>query len=96
MPRARLVIVGSGPGLDYQKTKASKVRSAGQNMDRETGYNVNLDCPEELPDRLIYLLANPDVAIRLGQNGLRRRQMNSTYSAFEARFTRMLYDFLEA
>ena len=151
VPKARLVIVGSGPGLDYLKTRASKIRSAAQidflgfvpeceldrlflnasvlampgrgegfglvyieamrfslpviasvhdaapevNVDGETGYNVNLDFPEELPQRLIYLLANPDVALRLGENGLRRWQMNFTYSAFKGRFSPILKGFLE-
>jgi phosphatidylinositol alpha-1,6-mannosyltransferase len=64
------------------------------NRDGETGYNVDLDRPDELPERLIALLKDPALAARLGENGQRRWQAHFCYSAFERRFTPLLRDFL--
>jgi phosphatidylinositol alpha-1,6-mannosyltransferase len=64
------------------------------NQDGETGYNVDLNRPDELPERLIALLKDPDLAARLGGNGQRRWMAHFCYRAFEQRFTPLLRDFL--
>lgn len=65
------------------------------NLDGVTGFNVNLDSPEELPERLVYLLRNPSVAARLGGNGRERWRQNFRFSCFKERFRPLLYDFLK-
>src|SRR5579871_1072911 len=62
--------------------------------DGRTGYTVNLDRPDELPDRIIYLLKNRDVAKQLGVNGQRRWAEHFCYSAFRARMQPILQEFL--
>jgi phosphatidylinositol alpha-1,6-mannosyltransferase len=64
------------------------------NLDGITGYNVNLDKPDELPDRVIYLLKNPGHAAELGLNGQRRWREHFAYSAFKRRFLPILTAFL--
>lgn len=66
------------------------------NLENETGYNIDLDKPEELPERLIYLLKNRDVAEKLGGNGQSRWAAHFRYSAFRQRFTPLLKEFLAA
>jgi phosphatidylinositol alpha-1,6-mannosyltransferase len=39
------------------------------NLDNVTGYNVDLDRPDELPDRITRLLGDPDHAAALGRAG---------------------------
>lgn len=64
------------------------------NLDACTGYNVNLDRPDELPERLIHLLSNPALAASLGQNGQQRWAEHFCYRAFQLRFLPLLRDFL--
>ena len=66
------------------------------NLEGQTGYNVNLDRPEELPGRIIDLLKNHDLALRLGLNGQERWAEHFRYSAFRDRFLPLLDEFLEA
>lgn len=66
------------------------------NLENETGYNVNLCKPDELPERIIYLLRNRDIAARLGGNGRRRWAEHFCYSAFRERFVPLLREFLVA
>jgi phosphatidylinositol alpha-1,6-mannosyltransferase len=95
---------GEGFGLVYIEAMRhglpviASVHDAGQevNLDGETGYNVNLDKPEELPERIIYLLRNPHVAEGLGRNGRKRWADHFRYSAFRARFRPLLREFLGA
>jgi phosphatidylinositol alpha-1,6-mannosyltransferase len=64
------------------------------NLDGCTGYNVNLDRPENLAEKVIYLLRNPDRAAELGANGRRRWHDHFRYSAFRERFLPILNEFL--
>jgi phosphatidylinositol alpha-1,6-mannosyltransferase len=65
----------------------ASVHDAGRevNVDGVTGYNVSLDRPGELAERLIELLRDPDVARRMGQAGQARWRQNFRYSAFAQR-----------
>ena len=74
----------------------ASVHDAGQeiNVDAQTGYNVNLDKPVELPERLIHLLRNPDLAANLGANGRKRWAEHFRYSSFRDRFRPLLREFL--
>ena len=65
------------------------------NINEVTGFNVNLDSPEDLPDRLIYLLKNPSLAAQLGCNGRKRWRQNFRFSCFRERFLPLLREFLE-
>jgi len=59
-----------------------------------TGYNVDLDKPEELPERIIYLLKDRDRAAALGRQGQQRWREHFTYTAFKQRFLPLLRGFL--
>jgi phosphatidylinositol alpha-1,6-mannosyltransferase len=63
-------------------------------QDGRTGYTVNLDQPDELPERIVYLLKNPDKAKQLGMNGQRRWAEHFCYSAFRGRLQPILREFL--
>jgi len=65
-------------------------------LDGETGYNVNLDRPDELPERVIQLLKSPDQAKEMGLKGQRRWAEHFRYSAFRDRFLPLLHEFLES
>ena len=64
------------------------------NVDGQTGYNVNLDKPEELADRLIHLLKSPDLAQSLGQAGHDRWRRYFRFSAFSQRLNKILAPFI--
>ncbi len=64
------------------------------NLDGVTGYNVDLDKPDELPERLIYLLKNPDRAALLGSNGQQRWREQFAYRSFKRRFLPLLTQLL--
>jgi phosphatidyl-myo-inositol dimannoside synthase len=64
-------------------------------LDGQTGYTANLDRPEELPERLIDLLSNPERARTMGQAGQRRWTEQFRYSAFRERFRPLLREFLQ-
>ncbi len=64
------------------------------NVDGETGFNVDLDCPDELPARLIELLNHPEDAAAMGARGRKRWARFFRYSAFESRFLALLKEFL--
>jgi phosphatidylinositol alpha-1,6-mannosyltransferase len=95
---------GEGFGLVYVEAMrhglpvVASTHDAGQEINRDgvTGYNVNLDRPEELTDRLIHLLKHPGHAAALGDNGRVAWQERFRYSAFRARFRPILTDFLNA
>lgn len=94
---------GEGFGLTYIEAMRhslpviSSIHDAASeiNLEGKTGYNVNLDKPEELTERLLFLLKNPEVAIALGKNGQQRWFEHFRYSAFRTRFTPLLYQFIE-
>lgn len=64
------------------------------NLEGRTGYNVNLDNPDELPERLIYLLKDSARAAELGRSGRQRWAEHFCYSAFQMRFLPLLREFL--
>ena len=65
------------------------------NINGVTGFNVNLDNPEELPERLICLLKDPSLAAQLGCNGRERWRQNFRFSCFRERFLPLLREFLK-
>jgi phosphatidylinositol alpha-1,6-mannosyltransferase len=92
---------GEGFGLVFVEAMrhglpvVATVHDAGSevNVDGVTGYNVNLDRPDELPDRLVRLLSDPPHAAALGAAGRRRWAEHFRASAFEARLDAVLTDF---
>jgi phosphatidylinositol alpha-1,6-mannosyltransferase len=92
---------GEGFGLVYVEAMRHRlpvvagVHDAGAevNVDGVTGFNVNLDRPGELPDRLIRLLADPTLAARFGTAGHDRWARHYRASAFDARMSAVLSDF---
>jgi len=93
---------GEGFGLVYIEAMryalpviASTI-DAGQevNIDGITGYNVTMDKPDMLTERLIELLANPDRAQAMGQAGLQRWETEFKYERFRQRFSPLLQEFL--
>ena len=85
---------GEGFGLVYIEAMrhglpvTASVHDAGQevNVDGETGYNINLGTPGELPARLIALLKDRDKAAAMGAAGRRRWEDHFRFSAFRDRF----------
>ena len=85
---------GEGFGLVYIEAMRhglpviASIHDAGQevNIDSVTGYNVDLNKPGQLVERLIHLLKNPDTAKTMGQAGYKRWQEHFQYSAFKQRF----------
>ncbi len=73
----------------------ASVHDAGQeiNVDGETGFNVDLSRRDDLCDKLIHLLRNPDRAAAMGQAGLKRWRQNFWYSCFAKRFIRHWREF---
>jgi phosphatidyl-myo-inositol dimannoside synthase len=74
--------------MRYGLPVIASVHDAGRevNLDGETGFNVDLARRHELPERLIHLLGDVDVAASMGQAGFRRWQQHYTYSRFADRF----------
>lgn len=64
------------------------------NVDGETGYNVDLDRPTELPERFVHLLRNPSLAAELGANGRVRWVRHFNFSAFRQRFLPLVHKFV--
>jgi phosphatidylinositol alpha-1,6-mannosyltransferase len=85
---------GEGFGLVYIEAMRwgipviASVHDAGHevNAHGESGYNVNLDDPNDLADRLIELLRDRDRAASLGAGGFARWQKHFRFSAFRDRF----------
>jgi phosphatidyl-myo-inositol dimannoside synthase len=90
--------LGEGFGLVYIEAMRHGLPVIGSihdaavevNIDGETGYNVAIQRPDDLTDRLIALLSNPDLAGRLGAAGRARWAAHFSYSQFKSRFTPML------
>jgi phosphatidyl-myo-inositol dimannoside synthase len=84
---------GEGFGIVYAEAMRhglpviASVHDAGQeiNIDGETGFNVSLDRSSELAERIIHLLREPDVAMRMGSAGQRRWHEQFRFSAFKRR-----------
>lgn len=93
---------GEGFGLVYVEAMRhgvpviASVHDAGQevNLDGVTGCNVDLDRPDELPDRVVELLKDTDKARSMGRAGQQRWQEHFTFSAFRSRFAPILDEFL--
>ena len=65
--------------------------AAGEiNLDGVTGYNVDLGRPDELPERIIRLLKDRDLAGKLGNNGADRWANHFRFSSFRDRFLTLL------
>lgn len=95
---------GEGFGLVYVEAMRhglpviASVHDAGQeiNIDGETGYNVSLDDPDELAERIIHLLREPDIARRMGAAGQQRWREHFSFSAFKRRFIPLFRAYTEA
>lgn len=93
---------GEGFGLVYIEAMrnrlpviASKHDAAPEvNIEGETGYNVDLDQPAQLPARIIHLLKNPTLARQMGEAGQARWNMHFRFSAFRDRFRPLLWELL--
>jgi phosphatidylinositol alpha-1,6-mannosyltransferase len=62
------------------------------NLHSHTGFNVDLQRVEELPEVLIRLLNDPQQCAALGQSGHRRWRAHFSYTAFRDRFKPILYE----
>jgi phosphatidylinositol alpha-1,6-mannosyltransferase len=93
---------GEGFGLVYVEAMRQSVpviasiHDAGRevNIDGVTGYNVNLDHPAELEERLIHLLRDEDQARTLGRNAQAHWKEHFTLGHFTSRFINATTDFL--
>ncbi len=93
---------GEGFGLVYVEAMrqgipvVASVHDAASeiNVDGVTGYNVNLDNPDELPGRLVELLRSPATARSMGRAGQARWEANFCFGAFRERFSKILREFL--
>lgn len=89
---------GEGFGLVYIEAMRwgipviASIHDAGGevNADGVTGFNVNLDNPDELPNRIIELLGNPARAQAMGAAGRERWRESFRYPAFRDRFMPIL------
>ena len=95
---------GEGFGIVYAEAMRRGIPVIGSvhdaarevNVDGETGYNVDLDDPSELPDRMIHLFRDRDHAHELGERGRARWHEHFRFSSFRERFTPLLHEFLES
>lgn len=74
----------------------ASVHDAGAevNADGENGYNVDLERPTDLADKLIALLRDDVLCAALGKRGQERWRTHFSYSAFRTRLAPLLRDFL--
>jgi phosphatidyl-myo-inositol dimannoside synthase len=74
----------------------ASVHDAGQEVNAHdvTGFNVNLDRPGELADRIILLLRDAALAQRMGRAGVSRWREHFSWSAFRRRLEPIIGDFL--
>jgi phosphatidylinositol alpha-1,6-mannosyltransferase len=85
---------GEGFGLVYIEAMRwgipviASIHDAGNevNANGVTGFNVNLDDPNELADRIVELLSNPEQARAMGAAGRERWRESFRSSAFRDRF----------
>ncbi len=93
---------GEGFGLVYIEAMRfglpviASIHDAAQEIveDHVTGRLVDLDSPSTLSDALLYLLLDPAVSERFGQEGQNQWMTHFRFSAFEARFLKILQPFL--
>ena len=65
------------------------------NVDGETGFNVDLDCPGDLAQRLITLLSDPALRQRMGDAGRQRWHDHYRVSRLRSRFLPLIEDLLQ-
>ncbi len=103
--RAHVFIMPSrteGFGLTYVEAMRygvpviASIHDAGQeiNIDRETGYNIDLTDREYFTSCIINLLKNKELAFRMGRAGQKRWRKHFCYSAFRSRIKPILENFL--
>lgn len=93
---------GEGFGLVYIEAMRygipviASIHDAGNevNADGVTGFNVNMDKADELPERIIALLKDQDLAARMGRAGQARWAEHFRFSAFRDRFQPIMKEFL--
>ncbi len=93
---------GEGFGLAYVEAMGrgipvvASIHDAGRevNVDGVTGYNVDLDRPGELTERLVHLLRHETEARALRENARARWEQHLRMSAFRARLLDATRDFL--
>jgi phosphatidylinositol alpha-1,6-mannosyltransferase len=93
---------GEGFGLVYIEAMRygvpviASIHDAGNevNADGVTGFNVNMDKVDELPERIIALLKDRDLAARMGRAGQARWAEHFRFSAFRDRFQPIMKEFL--
>ncbi len=93
---------GEGFGLVYIEAMRhgrpviASIHDAAQeiNINGETGFNVDLDVPGQLADRIVYLLTHQKEAIQMGENGRQRWKEHFRFSAFRDRFVPILNEFI--
>lgn len=91
---------GEGFGLVYIEAMRhglpviASIHDAGQevNIDGQTGYNVDLDQPEQLAERIISLFENTKEARKFGQAGYKLWQQRFRFTAFKQRLIESLPD----
>lgn len=89
---------GEGFGLVYIEAMRhglpviASIHDAGQeiNIDGQTGYNVDLDQPEQLAERIISLFENTKEARKFGQAGYELWKQNFRFTAFKQRLIESL------
>lgn len=94
---------GEGFGLVYIEAMRygvpviASIHDSGKevNIDGETGYNVDMDKKDELPERIIDLLKNLDRAREFGRNGQARWMKHFRFSAFCDRVAPVFDEFLK-
>lgn len=64
------------------------------NVDGETGFNVDLDQPGQLAERLIALLSDPTLRCRMGEAGQRRWHQHYRLSCLRSRFLPLIEELL--
>lgn len=93
---------GDGFGLAYIEAMRwgipviASIHDAGNevNVDQETGFNIDLDRPNNLADLLITILRDRDLAAKFGSAAQRRWHKYFRYSAFQQRFSNILRQFM--
>ena len=74
----------------------ASIHDAGSevNADGVTGFNVDLDKADDLTEKLIFLLEDPDKARAMGQAGRQRWREHFRYSAFARRLRQSLTGYI--
>ena len=91
---------GEGFGLVYIEAMRhglpviASVHDAGQEVNQHgiTGYNINLDAPDELVKRIMVVLSDPGVCAQFGGQACKYWGKYMRYNAFEIRFKNLIGD----